>query len=189
MASPGALDPDKPQASPSPGVRDRCIMSGAVEFMGRKAHPIPSLGLQVGCVRRLFHEPLPWGLMAPLPPRFVPSPPLPHGQADQYDLSWDQQLNLAYVGAVPHGGIEQVRTHWLLDLITARRWVWSVPKLAGPQADTGWLLLWVCVEGRPEDSRVAGWWDLPLGASGKVNGRFREPPSCPTHSELSGLLL
>lgn len=31
-----------------------------------------------------------------------------------------------------------------------------MPKLAGPQADTGWLLLWVCVEGRPEDSRVAG---------------------------------
>ncbi|KAM8803589.1 alpha-L-iduronidase [Rhynchonycteris naso] len=48
-------------------------------------------------------------------------PPLPHSQADQYDLSWDQQLNLAYVGAVPHGGIEQVRTHWLLDLVTARR--------------------------------------------------------------------
>ncbi|XP_036083258.1 alpha-L-iduronidase isoform X3 [Rousettus aegyptiacus] len=47
-------------------------------------------------------------------------PPLPHSRADQYDLSWDQQLNLAYVGAVPHGGIEQVRTHWLLDLITAR---------------------------------------------------------------------
>ncbi|XP_036777312.2 alpha-L-iduronidase isoform X3 [Manis pentadactyla] len=46
-------------------------------------------------------------------------PPLPHSQAEQYDLSWDQQLNLAYVGAVPHGGIEQVRTHWLLDLITA----------------------------------------------------------------------
>ncbi|KAM5338711.1 alpha-L-iduronidase isoform 2-T2 [Glossophaga mutica] len=48
-------------------------------------------------------------------------PPLPHNRADQYDLSWDQQLNLAYVGAVPHGGIEQVRTHWLLELITARR--------------------------------------------------------------------
>ncbi|XP_060004935.1 alpha-L-iduronidase isoform X6 [Lagenorhynchus albirostris] len=47
-------------------------------------------------------------------------PPLPHSQADRYDLSWDQQLNLAYVGAVPHGGMEQVRTHWLLDLITAR---------------------------------------------------------------------
>ncbi|KAM4854679.1 alpha-L-iduronidase isoform 2-T2 [Thomomys bottae] len=48
-------------------------------------------------------------------------PPLPHDQADQYDLGWDQQLNLAYVGAVPHGGIEQVRTHWLLDLVTARK--------------------------------------------------------------------
>ncbi|XP_052054429.1 alpha-L-iduronidase isoform X3 [Apodemus sylvaticus] len=48
-------------------------------------------------------------------------PPLPHDQADQYDLSWDQQLNLAYVGAVPHSGIEQVRIHWLLDLITARK--------------------------------------------------------------------
>lgn len=47
-------------------------------------------------------------------------PPLPHSRADLYDLSWDQQLNLAYVGAVPHGGIEQVRTHWLLDLVSAR---------------------------------------------------------------------
>ncbi|XP_053433846.1 alpha-L-iduronidase isoform X2 [Nycticebus coucang] len=46
-------------------------------------------------------------------------PPLPHDQADHF-LSWDQQLNLAYVGAVPHHGIEQVRTHWLLDLVTAR---------------------------------------------------------------------
>uniref|UniRef100_A0A8I3MCS0 Alpha-L-iduronidase n=1 Tax=Canis lupus familiaris TaxID=9615 RepID=A0A8I3MCS0_CANLF len=53
-------------------------------------------------------------------PSLCPSPPLPHSQADRYDLSWDQQLNLAYVGAVPHGGIEQVRTHWLLELITAR---------------------------------------------------------------------
>lgn len=49
-----------------------------------------------------------------------PSPPLPHDQAARYDLSWDQQLNLAYVGAVPHGGIQQVRTHWLLSLVTAR---------------------------------------------------------------------
>ncbi|XP_076403226.1 alpha-L-iduronidase isoform X2 [Peromyscus maniculatus bairdii] len=48
-------------------------------------------------------------------------PPLPHDQADQYDLSWDQHLNLAYIGAVPHSGIEQVRIHWLLDLITARK--------------------------------------------------------------------
>ena len=37
-----------------------------------------------------------------------------------------------------------------------RRWVWSVPELAGPQADTARLLLWVCVECRPADSRVAG---------------------------------
>ncbi|XP_048639964.1 alpha-L-iduronidase isoform X4 [Marmota marmota marmota] len=51
----------------------------------------------------------------------IPSPPLPHEQAAHYDLSWDQQLNLAYVGAVPHGGIKQVRTHWLLDLITASK--------------------------------------------------------------------
>ncbi|XP_062068942.1 alpha-L-iduronidase [Lepus europaeus] len=47
-------------------------------------------------------------------------PPLPHSQAARFDLSWDQQLNLAYVGAVPHGGIQQVRTHWLLELVTAR---------------------------------------------------------------------
>ncbi|XP_008840024.1 alpha-L-iduronidase isoform X2 [Nannospalax galili] len=47
-------------------------------------------------------------------------PPLPHDQADKFDLSWDQQLNLAYIGAIPHGGIEQVRVHWLLNLVTAR---------------------------------------------------------------------
>ena len=74
-----------------------------------------------GCAEAVPRAP-PLGTDGSTPPRFVPSPPLPHGQADRYDLSWDQQLNLAYVGAVPHGGIEQVRTHWLLDLITAR-WV------------------------------------------------------------------
>ncbi|KAL4660837.1 alpha-L-iduronidase [Arapaima gigas] len=47
-------------------------------------------------------------------------PPLPHNRADQYDLSRDEQLNLAYVGSVPHGGLEQVRIHWLLELVTAR---------------------------------------------------------------------
>ncbi|XP_051822257.1 alpha-L-iduronidase isoform X1 [Antechinus flavipes] len=46
-------------------------------------------------------------------------PPLPHEKSDRYDLSKDQQLNLAYIASIPHGGIEQVRTHWLLDLITA----------------------------------------------------------------------
>ncbi|XP_060044388.1 alpha-L-iduronidase isoform X2 [Erinaceus europaeus] len=47
-------------------------------------------------------------------------PPLPHNQADRFVLSWDQQLNMAYLGAVPHGGIQQVRTHWLLELVKAR---------------------------------------------------------------------
>ncbi|XP_072476015.1 alpha-L-iduronidase isoform X2 [Notamacropus eugenii] len=46
-------------------------------------------------------------------------PPLPHEKSDLYDLSKDQQLNLAYISSVPHQGIEQVRTHWLLDLVTA----------------------------------------------------------------------
>uniref|UniRef100_A0AAX7SPC2 Alpha-L-iduronidase n=1 Tax=Astatotilapia calliptera TaxID=8154 RepID=A0AAX7SPC2_ASTCA len=47
-------------------------------------------------------------------------PPLPHTQAHEYDLSIDQQLNLAYVGSVPHGGIQQVRIHWMLELVTAQ---------------------------------------------------------------------
>nr|XP_006011505.1 PREDICTED: alpha-L-iduronidase [Latimeria chalumnae] len=45
-------------------------------------------------------------------------PPLPHNKADLYDLSKDQQLNLAYISSVPHNGIDQVRVHWLLELIT-----------------------------------------------------------------------
>ncbi|XP_056889268.1 alpha-L-iduronidase isoform X1 [Takifugu flavidus] len=47
-------------------------------------------------------------------------PPLPHTQAHQFDLSVDQQLNLAYVGSVPHGGIQQIRIHWLLELVSAQ---------------------------------------------------------------------
>ncbi|XP_067083784.1 alpha-L-iduronidase [Osmerus mordax] len=46
-------------------------------------------------------------------------PPLPHTQADHYDLSRDQELNMAYVGSVPHGGIKQVRIHWMLELVSA----------------------------------------------------------------------
>ncbi|XP_014017008.1 alpha-L-iduronidase isoform X2 [Salmo salar] len=46
-------------------------------------------------------------------------PPLPHTHSNQYDLSRDQELNLAYVGSVPHRGIQQVRIHWMLELITA----------------------------------------------------------------------
>lgn len=47
-------------------------------------------------------------------------PPLPHTQSHQYDLSIDQQLNLAYVGSVPQGGIQQVRIHWMLELVSAQ---------------------------------------------------------------------
>lgn len=48
------------------------------------------------------------------------SPPLPHTEAHQYVLSRDQELNLAYVGSVPHGGIQQVRIHWMLELVTVQ---------------------------------------------------------------------
>uniref|UniRef100_UPI00398F51F0 alpha-L-iduronidase isoform X2 n=1 Tax=Pristiophorus japonicus TaxID=55135 RepID=UPI00398F51F0 len=47
-------------------------------------------------------------------------PPLPHNKADVFDLSKDQQLNLAYIASVPHSGIEQIRIHWLLELVTIR---------------------------------------------------------------------
>ncbi|KAL2091698.1 hypothetical protein ACEWY4_011513 [Coilia grayii] len=47
-------------------------------------------------------------------------PPLPHTKADLYDLSRDQELNLAYIGSVPHSGIQQVRIHWLLELVTGQ---------------------------------------------------------------------
>ncbi|XP_078396502.1 alpha-L-iduronidase isoform X2 [Cetorhinus maximus] len=47
-------------------------------------------------------------------------PPLPHNKADVFDLSRDQQLNLAYIASVPQSGIEQVRIHWLLELVTMR---------------------------------------------------------------------
>ena len=97
-----------------PGVRGHFITSGTVTFLGRHS---PVQLLETGILGN--PGPRPWGLM-PHPPSSVPSPPLPHSQADRYDLSWDHHLNLAYVGAVPHGGIEQVRTHWLLELITAR---------------------------------------------------------------------
>ncbi|KAK6180826.1 hypothetical protein SNE40_008808 [Patella caerulea] len=45
-------------------------------------------------------------------------PPDPHQEAHAFDLSNDMLQNLAYIGAVPHRGIEQVRIHWLLDLVT-----------------------------------------------------------------------
>ena len=51
------------------------------------------------------------------------SPPLPHQSAADFDLSPDMVQNLAYIGAVPHGGIWQVRIHWLLDLVKVQRLV------------------------------------------------------------------
>ncbi|XP_074788949.1 alpha-L-iduronidase isoform X3 [Athene noctua] len=47
-------------------------------------------------------------------------PPLPHSRADLFDLSKDQEMNLAYISSVPYGGIEQVRIHWLLELVALR---------------------------------------------------------------------
>ena len=49
------------------------------------------------------------------------SPPKPHQDAYQFDFGRDMQHNLAMIGAIPHSGIEQVRIHWLLDLITVSR--------------------------------------------------------------------
>ncbi|XP_013922766.1 PREDICTED: alpha-L-iduronidase-like [Thamnophis sirtalis] len=46
-------------------------------------------------------------------------PPLPHRQADLFNLSKDQIINLAYISSVPQNGIEQIRIHWLLELIQA----------------------------------------------------------------------
>ncbi|KAK7097242.1 alpha-L-iduronidase-like [Littorina saxatilis] len=47
-------------------------------------------------------------------------PPLPHQAAADFDLSPDMEQNLAYIGAVPHSGVEQVRIHWLLDLVKVK---------------------------------------------------------------------
>uniref|UniRef100_A0A8C9EV75 IDUA iduronidase n=1 Tax=Pavo cristatus TaxID=9049 RepID=A0A8C9EV75_PAVCR len=54
-------------------------------------------------------------------------PPLPHSSADLFDLSKDQEMNLAYISSVPHDGIEQVRIHWLLELITLTACVPTAP--------------------------------------------------------------
>ena len=45
-------------------------------------------------------------------------PPLPHQSAYDFDFGKDMILNLAMIGSTPHSGIEQVRIHWLLDLVT-----------------------------------------------------------------------
>ncbi|XP_070539995.1 alpha-L-iduronidase-like isoform X2 [Ptychodera flava] len=45
-------------------------------------------------------------------------PPKPHQEDFKYFLSEDEVQNLAYIGSAPHDGIEQVRIHWLLDMVT-----------------------------------------------------------------------
>uniref|UniRef100_A0A7N6A8Y9 Alpha-L-iduronidase n=1 Tax=Anabas testudineus TaxID=64144 RepID=A0A7N6A8Y9_ANATE len=70
------------------------------------------------------------------------SPPLPHTQAHQFDLSIDQQLNLAYVGSVPHGGIQQVRIHWMLELISAQD-IGGRPQYNFTKLDQLIELLWI----------------------------------------------
>ncbi|XP_046331307.2 alpha-L-iduronidase-like [Haliotis rufescens] len=47
-------------------------------------------------------------------------PPDPHEKAADYMLSSDMRQNLAFIGALPHRAIEQVRVHWLLELITVQ---------------------------------------------------------------------
>ncbi|KAL4231720.1 hypothetical protein ACF0H5_009296 [Mactra antiquata] len=47
-------------------------------------------------------------------------PPKPHEDAYNFDLGSDMNQNLAMIGSVPHGGIKQVRIHWLLDLVTVK---------------------------------------------------------------------
>ncbi|XP_041792467.1 alpha-L-iduronidase isoform X1 [Chelmon rostratus] len=69
-------------------------------------------------------------------------PPLPHTQAHQFDLSIDQQLNLAYVGSVPHGGIQQVRIHWMLELVTAQD-IGGRPQYNFTKLDQLIELLWI----------------------------------------------
>nr|XP_057926141.1 alpha-L-iduronidase isoform X1 [Doryrhamphus excisus] len=69
-------------------------------------------------------------------------PPLPHTQAHQYDLSIDQQQNLAYVGSVPHGGIQQIRIHWMLELVTGQD-IGGQPHYNFTKLDQLISLLWI----------------------------------------------
>ncbi|XP_077378095.1 alpha-L-iduronidase isoform X1 [Festucalex cinctus] len=69
-------------------------------------------------------------------------PPLPHTQSHRFDLSIDQQQNLAYVGSVPHGGIQQVRIHWMMELVTAQD-VGGQPQYNFTKLDQLIDLLWI----------------------------------------------
>ncbi|XP_065176849.1 alpha-L-iduronidase-like [Sycon ciliatum] len=45
-------------------------------------------------------------------------PPLPHQNFSSYVITEDEMQNIALIGSVARRGIEQVRIHWLLDLVT-----------------------------------------------------------------------
>ena len=47
-------------------------------------------------------------------------PPLPHEKAYDFDFGRDMKHNLALISSVAHGGIKQVRIHWLLDLVSVK---------------------------------------------------------------------
>ncbi|XP_067125759.1 alpha-L-iduronidase isoform X2 [Centruroides vittatus] len=48
-------------------------------------------------------------------------PPDPHQEAHKYLLNDQMKHNFALIGSLPHNGIEQVRIHWLLDLVKVRK--------------------------------------------------------------------
>ncbi|KAL5022387.1 hypothetical protein ScPMuIL_001542 [Solemya velum] len=54
-------------------------------------------------------------------------PPEPHDLAYKFDLSDDMAQNLAYIASVPHRGIQQVRIHWLMNLIIVESFQGGVP--------------------------------------------------------------
>ena len=45
-------------------------------------------------------------------------PPDPHEDFYKFMSTNDMAQNIAYIGSVPNRGIEQVRIHWLLDLMS-----------------------------------------------------------------------
>lgn len=48
------------------------------------------------------------------------SPPDPKENIPKYLLSDEQKLHIALIGALPNKGIEHVRIHWLLNLLTTQ---------------------------------------------------------------------
>lgn len=60
-------------------------------------------------------------------------PSKPHSDSFKYDISPDMIQNLAYIGSIPFSGMQQVRIHWLLDLVRIKK------KNLKPVYDFSWL--------------------------------------------------